>query len=202
MTPETATKLGQAARALFDLMQSYGGGWDGACHALSSIGYVVLREHGIDAAPCLGEALRNSPVRCFFDHSWLEVEGLPIDVAIGRQLEGMPPLAPVVAGQHIDDGRPSEVEYGVASGGGLTPYASEILRKTIGKYMDDFPGEPNGLWDLAIQIGASTGVSLDLESLHARYDDDRWVFRGPPRDSADERRRARNQRKQEKRRRR
>ena len=57
--------------------------WTGACHATSSIMFLLLKEQGIDVNLYIGEVARESII---FDHSWLELDGKPIDAAISNTL--------------------------------------------------------------------------------------------------------------------
>src|SRR5947209_8676198 len=56
----------------------------GACHAASSVLYVLFSELNIESSICIGELGRD---QICFDHSWLEIEGKIFDVAVARPLE-------------------------------------------------------------------------------------------------------------------
>ncbi|MBT4291621.1 hypothetical protein HOD41_02940 [bacterium] len=57
--------------------------WQGGCHAVSAVMYVLYKEQDIDCQLCLGE-LKSKLM--FFDHSWIEIDGLIYDAAIVKTL--------------------------------------------------------------------------------------------------------------------
>src|ERR1019366_5504368 len=157
----------------------------GACHELSAIGYVLLRESGIDEAElCIGVA--HSPhVPSFipvdgiaFDHSWIEIGGAPIDAACAAPLPPSIPVAPVIVGMHVDDGRPTEITYGV--GGALDEDGARVASLTLAAYFDAFDreGEPTP-WETTIALGATLGLTLDAATTRSRHGETRWTLRAP-----------------------
>jgi hypothetical protein len=188
-----AVPVAETCSALFELMNS-DERWTGACHALTTLGYVLLREQDVEVIPCIGEV--RCPPGVVFDHSWLELDDVPIDVAIARTLIDGLAFAPVVFGRHLDDARPSDVTYGVLTSG-LDETARTIAAMTFAPYMDGFPDHVHGLWGVASEVGANLGLKLEPERLRDQYGDVRWVLR-QGRSTDDERRRTRNRRKKAK----
>jgi hypothetical protein len=155
----------------------------GACHELSALGYVLLREQGVDVELCIGVAhSRRSPflgvAGIDFDHSWLEVlGGEPLDIACAAPHPPAIPVAPVIAGLHVDDGRPSDICYGVP--GTLDEPAARVARETLGQYVEQFDraDSEQSLWENMVGLGKSLGLALDVDGLRSRYAGKRWVPR-------------------------
>jgi hypothetical protein len=172
----------RVARVLFDYQTARG--LVGACHELSAIGVLLLRESGFKADLCIGVVhsphapppLASDGVD--FDHSWIEVAGAPIDIACASPLDWSVPLAPVICGMHVDDGRPCDLEYGVA--GTLDESAANVGRQTLAEYFDAFDreGEPT-LWDTTVALGRVLGLALDARPLRHRHGQTRWTLRTP-----------------------
>jgi hypothetical protein len=161
----------------------------GACHELSAIGYLLLQETGIEKAElCIGVVY--SPYApplvpsdgIDFDHSWIEIAGAPLDVACAAPLAGLGvPIAPVILGMHVDDGRPSELRYGVP--GTLDEAAAKVARMTIAEYFDaqdfgdvDREGDPT-LWEVTVELGSMLGLASDQQVLRTRHGAKRWSLR-------------------------
>ena len=84
----------------------------GACHSITAVAHVLLREQRIDSVPCIGLVL--SPHAGYLIHSWLDISGLVYDLAIAFPLAQYEEFseAPVIAGLHIDTGLHTELLYG------------------------------------------------------------------------------------------
>ena len=67
----------------------------GACHASSAILFILLREQGYEAVPCIGEVSKQPIV---FDHSWIEINGNIIDAATSNSLIPEINLSPILLG--------------------------------------------------------------------------------------------------------
>lgn len=175
-------RITRVARILCDYQEARR--LQGACHELSAMGYILLRESGIEQAElCIGVA--HSPyvpawsdsVGTDFDHSWIEIGGAPVDVACASPREGTgPSLAPVVCGIHVDDGRPSEIKYGVS--GSLDDVAARVAGSTLAEYFDAFDreGEPTP-WVSVVALGKGLGLALDVAALRRQHGDVRWSLR-------------------------
>jgi hypothetical protein len=161
--------------------------WQGACHASTAIAFVLLREQGVAALPCLGEIMMGNIAS---DHSWIELDREPFDVAISLPIPPAPVVSAVIAGRELDTGDPTPILYGAVSGEPTMPDAAAIKRMTIGAYMSGFPDHPDGLWGVARDLAISIGVSVDAGELRGRYMNARWELRPVP-----DRRRERNRRK-------
>lgn len=145
--------------------------WTGACHASSSILYILLQEESIDADIFIGEAARGSIV---FDHSWVEVDGEPLDAAISNTLiEGIR-FPPVFLGYDLDSGDKTQTNYSFIGGSGLEAEMAFYASNSLGFYMDNFPGHSEGLWGVARDVAKSVGQKLNVNRARLRYADKTW----------------------------
>ena len=152
--------------------------WAGACHAVSSVLYLLLSEQGIPATLWIGEALEFDH---YMDHSWITVDAKVYDVAIYRQLQDaiweiIDPLkrAPVFRGIDLVTGKPTHMRYGVRSGYEDGQFAHIIKQKTWVQYMNAFPGHPDGLWGIASVVGDYIGLTIDSMAMRTKYADTKW----------------------------
>lgn len=148
--------------------------WQGACHAVSAVIYVLLREQGVVAELCLGEVRRD---RIVFNHSWIEIDGAVYDAAIVLTLDGEQFSAPVVRGADVQTGKASDVEYGFNSGQPDDPPTSMIRKTSFVAFLDGFPDHSYGLCGLAADLGLQLGLRLDVPELREKYADTRWLSR-------------------------
>lgn len=89
--------------------------WWGACHASCSALYVALSELGYSPKLCIGEMMGQG---LYFDHSWIELNGKIIDMAISMTLLGGAPASePILFGKNIRNGMEPVIEYGVPGRG-------------------------------------------------------------------------------------
>lgn len=152
--------------------------WAGACHAVSSVLFVLASEVQLTPTLWLGEAYE---IDHYFDHSWITVQGQIYDVAIYSQLLG--PVrgitnprhgCPVFHGIDLGTNRPTHVRYGVHSGGSDDPFVRGIKSITWTQYMDGFPSHPQGLWGIVQLLGEQVGLHLDAGALKEKYGGVSW----------------------------
>ena len=148
--------------------------WQGACHATTAIMYILLREQGLEAVPCLGEVSRGSIV---FDHSWIEVDSKVLDAAVSNSLIHGISFPPVFLDSNLLSGDRSDLIYGTDKGRGLDAQAKAIADIPIGAYMDAFPRHPEGLWGVAKLIGKRQGLKLNLVSAKSKWAKSNWAVR-------------------------
>ena len=132
-------------------------GWAGSCHATSAVLFAVAKRLGIDATLCIGEAQVGDVV---FDHSWVEIAGMPYDVSIEMPLQSRFLCAPVLAGYDIITAKETEVKYGVKHEG-LGPQAAMTLSLDVYDYMAGCP-EPD-LFRLTMALCGMVGKPIDEE---------------------------------------
>jgi len=148
--------------------------WSGACHATTSILYILLREQGINVNRFVGEVTRENII---FDHSWLELDGSVIDAAISNTLIQGISFSPVLLGIELDTGEQSRSNYNYAAGGGIDSEIAPFLSQPFKVYMDGYPGHAKGLWGIAKDIGKKVNIRLNTEILRNKYGDESWCYK-------------------------
>lgn len=137
--------------------------WWGACHASCSALYVAISELGYSPKLCIGEMLGQG---LYFDHSWIELDGKIIDIAISMTLLGGAPVSePIVFGKNVYTGQEPMIEYGVA-GRGIEEDALIVNNYPFVEYMDNFPDEQNGLWGVVQEL---LGREVNIPFLREKY---------------------------------
>lgn len=137
--------------------------WRGACHATSSVLFVILSELGYNPKLCVGE-VRGKEL--LFDHSWIELDGKIIDLAILMSLQGIEVSPPIVLDMNTVTLQRYEFEYGISNGQGLDLEAENIMKVSFQLYMDRFPDLKNGLWDV---VNIVLKDNLDISELRSKY---------------------------------
>lgn len=157
--------------------------WEGACHATTAIAYVLLRSYGVDdCLACLGEVRVRADSHIYFDHSWIEQDGMPLDVSIAVPLPtAVICSSGVVKGIELSTGGPSQLVYGVSSGAGLGPEAKFAVSGTVGRFMDgsvgveQFPAD--GLWAIAKEVAGYAGLPFHAEAVREAGATGPWATR-------------------------
>ena len=133
--------------------------WWGACHASCSALYVALSELGYSPKLCIGEMMGQG---LYFDHSWIELNGKIIDMAISMTLLGGAPASePILFGKNIRNGMEPVIEYGVP-GRGIEGESLIVMNLPFTDYMNAFPDEKDGLWGVVREL---LGTEIDIENL-------------------------------------
>ncbi|MCD4780649.1 MAG: hypothetical protein K8S27_08910 [Candidatus Omnitrophica bacterium] len=140
--------------------------WQGACHASSSILYILFKEQKFNAKLYIGEV---GALPLVFDHSWVEIDNRIYDVAIASTLISGTAFPPVFAGIDLQPGQKTKNEYGINSGQGYDPVVKQIKQTPFEEYMSSFPAHPKGLWGLAMDIGKNIGLIIDLDQIKSKY---------------------------------
>lgn len=148
--------------------------WQGACHATTAILFVLLREQGVAAIPCVGEVSK-API--VFDHSWIEVGSEVCDAAVMNTLVEGVHFPPVFMGTDLRTGKETELQYGSEIGRGLDPQAAVIAQMPIGQYMQGFPGQRDGLWDIAKQLAKRQALKFTVPSAKRKWGEASWEVR-------------------------
>ncbi|BCC80243.1 YecA family protein [Bacillus cereus] len=156
--------------------------WIGACHALSSILYVLLKEQGFNPNLEIGFT-ESSKIPFPFCHSWITLDGHPYDVGLYRshspfQYDMNPYIeisAPIFKGVDIDNGVVTNVSFGVSSDReSIDNNFKQLTKMTLGEYMGNWPSHKNGLWGETIEIAERIGLTLKINELKAKYSEDRF----------------------------
>lgn len=137
--------------------------WWGACHATCSVLYVVLSELGYSPELCIGEVYGGD---LYFDHSWIEIDGKIIDLAINMTLLGGAAASGVIIfDKDIETGNKYTLNYGVA-GRRIEGETLTVMNLSFVDYMDAYPEEKNGLWDVVSKV---LGSPVDVAKLREKY---------------------------------
>ncbi len=142
----------------------YNNQWSGACHAISSVLYVVLVENGYKPEICIGEVLKDNYI---FDHSWIELDGKIIDIAISLTLDGTYISAPVILDINIEKKEKSKIKYGV-NRKGIEGEAQLVSQCPFSLYMDMFPYNDKGLWGIVKEL---LNKEIDIQKMKIKYQD-------------------------------
>ena len=145
--------------------------WLGACHACTSIIYVALCEIGLNPELCIGEVESNEN---YFDHSWIELNGKIIDIAICMTLQKEFMVSqPIIMNINIEDNNETSIKYGILWTG-LDEEAEIVLNIPFTLYMDMYPNLTNGLWSIVEKI-LNKRVNINL--LRKKYSTAKRVYK-------------------------
>ncbi|MCU5681268.1 SEC-C domain-containing protein [Bacillus wiedmannii] len=156
--------------------------WIGACHALSSILYILLKEQGFNSNLEIGFT-KSSKVPFPFCHSWITLDGFPYDVGLYRshspfQHDVNPYIeiaTPIFKGIDLEDGAVTNISFGVPSNReSIDNNFKQLIKMTLGEYMKNWPNQKNGLWGETIEIAERIGLTLKIDELKAKYYEDRF----------------------------
>lgn len=140
--------------------------WEGACHALSAIQYILLNEIGIDSKICIGIVRKDNYI---FDHSWIEIDGKVYDIAVANGLDGIKISSPVVRGIDIGTLEETTLKYGID--GSLDYPASIIKDLDICEYIDGASSVidlKDGLWGVIVEFLNEYKV-VEIPQLRMKY---------------------------------
>ncbi|QFT87690.1 hypothetical protein FIU87_03410 [Bacillus sp. THAF10] len=138
----------------------------GACHLISSVFHVLLKEQDIENDLCIGEVLTENAL--FFDHSWIEIDGRVFDIAIQLTLQNET-NPPVYAGYDLYTKRIAYRVYGVDSPSGFDLDAKKVFETPFLKYMNGYGNFKESAWQLVKVIGKDLRLNFDLKELPKRY---------------------------------
>lgn len=144
--------------------------WQGACHAISALMYIALKEADIPVHLCLGQV--EGPLNCgwmSFDHSWIEIDNKVIDIAISNGLNGIVNSEPILYGKQIYSLKESEFIYGVPVKN-FEHVALKILGTSITQYMNG----GNGLWNILEEMCDYADISFEKRRMKNFYSDKYW----------------------------
>ncbi|WP_419880524.1 SEC-C metal-binding domain-containing protein [Peribacillus sp. B-H-3] len=167
-------KLVNTFLAVFD--HSVKEAWRGACHGVSSILYILLKEQGIDCKLQLGFVKAES-VSFPFCHSWLTIDGEIFDVGLYRSNpsnlspnEYLKVSAPIFKGVNLETNHPSPIQFGVTTER-IDRIYEQLSRMTIGEYFNGWPLHKDGFWGEIIQIAKKLDLTVNMLELQENYSD-------------------------------
>lgn len=135
----------------------------GACHSISSVIYIALAELGYAPDLLIGEVLSNNGTP--FDHSWVELDGKVIDLAVWKNMQGNRICNPIVMNIDVITGKPHNLSYGIRFLG-LDAQASIAQSLSLSEYMDSYPNDRNKLWNL---VSLFLNRDIDIDTLREKY---------------------------------
>lgn len=147
--------------------------WIGACHAISALLYIALKELGYNVVIKTGECKLEGERP--FDHSWIEIDEKIIDLAIFMPLdENMGKYGSLnICGTDVLTMAPHKVLYGINTGMSFNKETDKVVKTSLSKYMSSFPAEKDGLWTVLNKIYPYDD-ELNFDLLKLKYD---CVFR-------------------------
>lgn len=148
--------------------------WQGACHAMSAIQYILLNELGVSSKLCIG-VVGKYPYK--FDHSWIEIDNKIYDITIENGLQGIQVSKPIIASINVESLNSMDVIYGVNE---KLDYPANVIKDmSITEYLDGFDSDPEGgglstfvkegIWNLIIKFANNVNLKLDKEYLREKY---------------------------------
>ncbi len=143
----------------------------GACHATSSVLYVLLSELKMEPTICIGELGREG---ICFDHSWIEIAGKVFDVAVALPDDSKFGSPPVFMSRNLENLGEPYWQYGITSGIGDDPFVDLIKAGSFADYMDNAPFHKNGLWHFVQKFGRRCGLAINLNQTRQRYANVKW----------------------------
>lgn len=151
----------------------HGSDWSGACHASSAITHIALKEMGVENTLILGEAVIDG---AHFDHSWVELDGMPIDSAISMPLDPDYAASPVFLGMDTGARRPTEVIYR-ASTDGLDEDSQIIVEGDLGHYIDNFDVGHGTFFTPMVMVLDTLGIRRTEDQLRSAHSSSRWTIK-------------------------
>ena len=142
----------------------------GAGKPMSAALFVALSELGLKPRVCTGQCQTGTGK--VFEHTWLELDGHIIDLAIYMPLrETINSISgPVVFGTDLITMQPASMQYGVKSEIPLVEDVTEEAPMPFVKYMNGFPVEREGLWTVVVNI-LPEDMKVRTIDLKERYPD-------------------------------
>ncbi|MFM5793070.1 hypothetical protein ACET6V_20125 [Aeromonas caviae] len=138
----------------------------GGCHDTSAIFHIILNEENIENTLCIGEVKTGDK---YFDHSWIEIDGLVYDPAVCMPLEGGRWHPPVFKSNDLDLQEPTKLVYGAQSPVGLDDIAKWVSLVNLGTYALAQPDSPEKMWHLTSFILMEYGLTLEPNKIKNKY---------------------------------
>ena len=161
--------------AVFNYSQKKG--WRGACHSVSSLLFILLKESGFDCNLKLGFV--KAPLLSFpFTHSWITVKNEVFDIGLYRAnpvtetSQFIEVSAPVFQGINLKNNEETRVMFDVSFSQGASDRIYQQLSKmTFSEYMEGWQYHKEGLWGEAVEIGKELNLNLFIPELKEKYGD-------------------------------
>ncbi|WP_339236876.1 SEC-C metal-binding domain-containing protein [Oceanobacillus sp. FSL W7-1281] len=142
----------------------------GACHLISGIFYVLLKEQEIECELCIGEVKASFGV---FDHSWIQIDERVYDIAIQIQLDEKE-RDPIFAGIDLGIGEKTKSLYGINNGSGLDFTANKVMNMSFVEYMDGFPQDA---WNITRKLLQKVNIVISIDELREKYKNTKRILK-------------------------
>lgn len=139
--------------------------WEGVCHTSASILYVIYKELGFNVNLLMGEVKIDHR---YFDHSWIEIDGLVVDASLISPINKNLGLSPVFLNTNLITNAFTTLEYGAVSSMGLSDFTEIIYQRPFHKYMNPFPWG-KGKWNYVELISNVLDLNIDIRELNHKY---------------------------------
>lgn len=148
--------------------------WRGACHGVSSILYILLKEQDIDCKLQLGFVKAES-VPFPFCHSWITIDGEIFDVGLYRSNSSiltpndyLEVSAPIFKGVNLETNQPSPIHFGVTTKR-IDRIYEQLSRMTMGEYLKGWPLHKDGFLGEIMRIAKKLDLPVDIQELQEKY---------------------------------
>jgi len=139
----------------------------GGCHDTSAALFMLLSEQGIDSKLCIGEVKIDDT--SYFDHSWVEIDGLILDASVCMPNIGIYAFPPVYASQSLSMLGEPLITYGALSPVGFDEKGMLISSINLSDYSLGNAENPNILWDLTKILSKEIGLRVNAGKLKKKY---------------------------------
>lgn len=148
--------------------------WRGACHGLSSILYILLKEQDVNCQLHLG-FVKADAVPFSFCHSWITIDGEVFDIGLYRS---NPPVVspnmyvevspPIFKGINLETNEPTPIDFDVTTERVDRIY-EQLSRMTLGDYMKGWPDHKDGFWGEIVEIAKKLNIHMNIQELQMKY---------------------------------
>lgn len=158
--------MAKALESVWTVME--GSNWLGACHATTSIIYILLAELGYEPEIYIGELILPGSFHKF-DHSWIEVNGKVIDLAIALPLNQVGRQEPVVMGREVISSKVPNMKYKSQNFPPNFDYqAQKVKDVSIYKYLEEAPEQ---IYEYFNKILQDVIPNLSKDDIKEKYSD-------------------------------
>lgn len=168
---ENGELLSKIFLELYKFIDTYN--FKGACHETASIMYVLLSETGFSPKICLGEIELNEYTT--FDHSWIELNGKIIDIAIAYPLQPYFVSNPILLNIDVISQTFTDLKYGIRKNG-IDQQSEYILQTNLMDYMNNSPNFEGGSWFVVQQISNALNLGINTQNIKQKYQSTKWHF--------------------------
>ncbi|MBS7528823.1 SEC-C domain-containing protein [Fusibacter paucivorans] len=139
--------------------------FQGGCHMISAVLYMLLVEQGYKPVIKTGEV---GIADFVFDHSWLEIDKKVFDITIMSTLQDDKKLPPVILSKSVSSGLACNYQYGMTAN--LDFNTQMVLAQSIGQYIKG--GKEHHSYLILREIAQNAGFPIeDIDGFIDKYMD-------------------------------